>query len=139
MMNMNTLTAIYTSNEPVLINADFLQENTLKIDKSSVFNETIQSNNYIQSQPLHCFYSQYIALGGINLPKDIVNMVIQQVDTVSALKHAENKQFAIFRNITKQISILQIKSTRDIWRLSTVITEREYGFKVSFIKWYLFG
>jgi len=90
----------------------------------------------IEKNCLHCFYAEYSALGGKSLPKDVVNMVIQQVSIPQSVLSKNSIKKAIFVHIAKQISATKINSRKDIWRLANIVTEHEYGFSISYIKWF---
>ena len=95
------------------------------------------ASNQISSKPLHCYHSQYQSLGGKKLSKDIVNMVVQQVTTPKRYHLDKYSQYLLFSDITKQVRALKIKHSKEIWFLSSIITQCEFGFSVNYSHWLL--
>jgi len=91
----------------------------------------------IENNSLKCFYSEYSKLGGNTLPKDIVNMVIQQVEIPQEVLYQNSIKMALYMNVSKQIVDMKVKRKKDIWILTNIFTQQEYGFVVSYQKWLL--
>ncbi len=105
-------------------------------DKQYKINVSTMANRVIEKNCLHCFYAEYSALGGKALSKDVVNMVIQQTSIPQTVLCKTSIKKAIFMHIAKQISTMRIKGGKDIWRLACIITKQEYGFTISYLKWF---
>lgn len=95
------------------------------------------ANNTIENHSLQCFYKRYRTIGGEALPRDVVNMAIQRIKLPGTVDISASLQKSIFLAIARQFEAMQIKSSREVWRLTCIVSKEEYGFKIPFIYWYI--
>ena len=89
----------------------------------------------IEKMPLHCFHSDYKKLGGSSLPKEVVNMIVQQITIPENIIHQGSIELAVFQAIAEQILNMGITSHREAWRITCIYTQIEFGYKFSYLKW----
>ncbi len=131
-MKMNTLDVVLaqTLSAHVIVNRE--------INHSDLSRYAITSaNKTISNKPFTCFSSNYYQLGGHRLPSVVVNMALRNVVAPSINVTEGNAYISIFMNIAQQISDMNIHHSKDVWRLSCIFTQEEYGFTIPFLTWFL--
>lgn len=134
-MKMKTLN--FTSNRLHSISADSQLSLSFSNDKPLYIDVSAMASGMIERDCMKCFYTQYSNLGGKSLPREIVNMVIQQVTLPQKVLCQNSIKMAIFVDIAKRIAAMQIKNNKDIWRLSCIVSEQEYDYVINYRKWFL--
>ena len=131
-MKMNTLNLahIHTVSENALFSKS-LSDNEFNVHATSMAKKTIEND------ALRCFSSNYYELGGHGLPHEVINMVIRNITAPCVISLKKDFHTSIFMNIAKQINDMNIHKSKDVWCLSCIFTQEEYGFKISFLKWFL--
>ena len=110
---------------------DSQTNSNFRVDVSAMAQNSIEKNR------MQCFYKRYRTIGGESLPKDVVNMAIQRAKLPRTIETSGSIQRSIFSHISEQFEEMNIHSSREVWRLSNIVSKEEYGFTVPFLTWYL--
>lgn len=129
---MKNFTAISSSNK---IFSAIEEISTNKKNPSFVINIPIIDTQKIEKMPLHCFYTDYEKLGGSALPKEVLNMAIQQINSPQAIAFENSIKLAIFQAIAEQVFKMGITSHKEVWRIADIYTQNNFGYKINFLKW----
>jgi len=105
-------------------------KNHLTVDVSSMPSKNISENL------MQCFYKRYRTIGGESLPKDVVNMAIQRAQLPHTIQANGSVMRSIFFDIAEQFEAMNIHSSREVWRLTCIVTQSEYNFTISYFSWY---
>lgn len=87
------------------------------------------------TNPLHCFYTDYKKLGGSAVPKEVLNMAIQQINSPQTIAFENSIKLTIFQAIAEQVFEMGITSQKDVWRIADIYTQNNFGYKINFLKW----
>ena len=99
----------------------------------------VVSAQQIEKMPLHCFYSDYKKLGGSSLPREVLNMAIQQIIAPQKFSSTRSIKLAVFQSIAEQILKMGITNQKEVWRIACIYTQIEFGYKFSYFKWQYFS
>jgi hypothetical protein len=98
-------------------------------------NISCMHKNIIKNNLLDCYEKDYKAIGGSEMPAEILNMALKRINNPVSITIKESMRITIFNDVSEQIFSFGITNSKEVWRLANIFTNKEYGYHVSYLSW----